>query len=65
MPEYFNSFPMHWHEEIEIVYVKGGYVEFNIDLETYVAEENDIAIIPPCVLHSLSNIMVMKHICLL
>lgn len=52
MPEYFNSFPMHWHEEIEIVYVKGGYVEFNIDLETYVAEENDIAIIPPCVLHS-------------
>ena len=19
MPEYFNSFPMHWHEEIEIV----------------------------------------------
>lgn len=52
MPEYFNSFPIHWHEEIEIVYVKGGYVEFNIDLETYVAEENDIAIIPPCVLHS-------------
>lgn len=57
MPEYFNSFPMHWHEEIEIVYVNGGYVEFNIDLETYVAEENDIAIIPPCVLHSFKQYM--------
>lgn len=57
MPDYFNSFPMHWHEEIEIIYVKGGCVEFNIDLETYVAEENDIAIIPPCVLHSFKQYM--------
>lgn len=52
IPEFFNSFPMHWHEETEIVYIKSGYIEFNIDLETYVAEEGDIAFIPPCVLHS-------------
>lgn len=57
MPDFFNSFPMHWHEEIEIVYVKGGFVEFNIDLETYVAEEGDIALIPPCVLHSFKQYM--------
>lgn len=57
MPEYFNSFPMHWHDELEIVYVKGGRVEFNIDLDTYVAEENDIVLVPPCVLHSFKQYM--------
>ncbi len=57
MPDFFNSFPMHWHEEVEIVYVKDGFVEFNIDLETYVAEEGDIALIPPCVLHSFKQYM--------
>ncbi len=52
IPDFYNSFPMHWHEETEIVLVKSGYVEFNIDLETYIAEEGDVALIPPCVLHS-------------
>ena len=30
MPEYFNSFPMHWHEEIEIVYQNYKFTSLSV-----------------------------------
>lgn len=56
MPDYFNSFPMHWHEETEIIYISSGKVEFYIDLDTYFAQEGDIVIIPPRILHSFKQV---------
>lgn len=52
IPKFYTSFPMHWHEEIEIVYVLKGYAKYIIDFEEYLVEEGDVIIIPPSSLHS-------------
>lgn len=52
LPEFYTTFPMHWHNEIEFVYIDNGeYIE-TIDFETYNVKKGDILIVPPCVLHS-------------
>lgn len=52
IPQFFTCFPMHWHEELEIVYVQNGRAVYMIDFETYIVEQGDILIIPPASLHS-------------
>lgn len=52
LPDYYTSFPMHWHNEMEIVYVQDGEFEECIDLENYNVKKGDIILINPCVLHS-------------
>lgn len=52
IPNCFSIFPMHWHDEMEIIEVfKGKYI-VNINLKEYVVEEGDIVILKPCTLHS-------------
>ena len=52
LPDFYTTFPMHWHNEMEIVYVdKGEYIE-TIDFENYHVKKGDIIIVPPCMLHS-------------
>lgn len=52
MPDYYTTFPMHWHDEMEIVYVEDGeYIE-NVDFEEYHVKKGDIIIINPSALHS-------------
>lgn len=56
MPDFYTTYPMHWHEEMEIVFVeKGEYEEF-VDLEKYHVKQGDIILVNPCVLHSFRNI---------
>ena len=52
IPRVFTDFPMHWHEEIEIIYVMSGKALYTVDFEQYVLDEGDILIIPPTALHS-------------
>ena len=52
MPDFYTTFPMHWHQEMEIVYIEEGEFEENIDFESYHINKGDIIIVPPCVLHS-------------
>ena len=52
MPDFYTTYPMHWHDEMEIVYVEKGRFEEYIDLESYQVKEGDIIIINPCLLHS-------------
>ncbi len=52
MPDYYTTFPMHWHDEMEIVYVEEGeYVEC-VDFEEYHVIKGDIVLVNPSVLHS-------------
>ena len=52
IPNCFSIFPMHWHDEMEIIkIIKGKYI-VNINLKEYVVEEGDIVILKPCTLHS-------------
>lgn len=52
IPNYFTSFPMHWHEEIEIVYVIEGSARYTVDFDDYIIRKGDILIVPPSSLHS-------------
>lgn len=55
IPQYFTDFPMHWHEEIEIIYVVSGSAMYTVDLEQYLLNEGDVLIIPPTALHSFNQ----------
>lgn len=55
MPDYYTSYPMHWHDEFEIIYIKSGKMNMCIDLENYVVTEGDIVLIKPKQLHSFSQ----------
>ena len=55
MPDFFTTYPMHWHDEMEIVYVESGEFDECIDLENYHVKAGDIILINPCLLHSFKN----------
>ena len=52
MPDFYTTFPMHWHEEMEIVYVEEGEFIECVDFEDYHLKKGDIALVNPSVLHS-------------
>lgn len=52
IPSYYTHFPMHWHEEMEIINVFQGEMEISIDLTHYVIRKGEIAIIKPGELHA-------------
>jgi len=52
MPDFYTTFPMHWHQEMEIIYIEKGEFEETINFELYHVKKGDIIIVPPCVLHS-------------
>ena len=56
MPEMYTSYPMHWHDEMEIVYIENGEFEECIDLENYRVRKGDIILMSPHVLHSFRQI---------
>ena len=47
IPLYMNSFPLHWHDEIEITVIRKGRADFSICSRHFVAEEGDILIANP------------------
>lgn len=52
IPNCFSIFPMHWHDEMEIIKILKGKYIVNINLKEYIVEEGDIVILKPCTLHS-------------
>lgn len=53
MPAFFTTFPMHWHEEMEIILVRKGKFEVNVNLENYVVNAGELILIKPRTLHAL------------
>lgn len=52
--EPYKEYGMHWHEEMEVVYVRKGAIFFLINKEEIVhAQKGDLVIIPPNAKHSL------------
>lgn len=56
IPVDFSFVPIHWHNEMEIIYVKRGKGLVRVDFETCTAEEGDIFFVLPGHLHGLGNI---------
>lgn len=55
IPEYQYSYPHHWHEEMEIIYVISGTGVATVNYITYELHIGDILIIRPNDIHSLSQ----------
>ncbi|MGN0894104.1 MAG: helix-turn-helix domain-containing protein [Succinivibrio sp.] len=49
------SYPMHWHKEIELVYVKKGTVRYLVGRKEYIVSEGDIIIINSQMPHSVEQ----------
>ena len=56
IPADFSFVPLHWHDSMEIIYIKYGIGIVQVDFETYTAEAGDIFLIPPGHLHGLRGI---------
>lgn len=61
MPIFYTSFPVHWHEEVEIVLVRNGKCIFNINSEKIIADQGDILVISPSTLHSFRQYKDLKY----
>lgn len=48
-------YPIHWHEEMEIIKVQEGQGRFCIETEWYTASKGDILILTPYVMHSINR----------
>ena len=47
IPLYLKSFPLHWHDEMEITFIRKGRADFSICSRHFVAGEGDILIANP------------------
>lgn len=52
LPEYFMNVPMHWHSEFEINSIICGKGEFICGDDKFTAQEGDLLILPPNMLHA-------------
>lgn len=55
IPLDFSCVPAHWHDEMEIIYVKKGYGTITVDLESHLVESGTLALILPGQLHSIDQ----------
>lgn len=55
IPQDFLSVPLHWHLEMEIIYIKKGCGIVSIDLSPASVNEGDIILIAPGQLHGISQ----------
>lgn len=53
IPLDFTSVPLHWHNDMEIIYVKKGRGEVDLDLRPHPAKAGDILLVPPGRLHAI------------
>ena len=52
-PAGLAGLPVHWHEEFEITYVRGGECTYLIDLEPVPVQEGDFLFLASGVLHGI------------
>ena len=55
IPLDFSRVPLHWHDEMELVYIKKGQGIITVDFITYEMSAGDILVILPGQLHSIEQ----------
>ena len=55
IPEFLRSFPLHWHEEFEIIWIESGSACFQVNSEHYFCSKGDILVIPPNCIHDIKQ----------
>mgnify|MGYP002768598497 FL=1 len=47
--------PVHWHDELEIIYIKSGFLTVNISGENYIGKPGDAFVVSPGNLHFMGS----------
>lgn len=55
IPLDFDRVPLHWHDEMEIIYIKKGHGYVTVDFRQYKVSSNTIVLILPGQLHSIEQ----------
>lgn len=55
IPAFFPSYPLHWHDEIELIYIYSGCGMITIQSHSYTVKSDDIVIVPPQMVHSIEQ----------
>ena len=55
IPEFYSSYPLHWHDEMELIYIRSGQGIITIQSHQYVVRSDDIVIVPPQMVHSIEQ----------
>lgn len=55
IPLDFDKVPLHWHDEMEIIYIKKGHGYVTVDFQQYKVSGNTIVLILPGQLHSIEQ----------
>ena len=55
IPKDFHRVPLHWHDEMEIIYVKKGHGYVTVDFTQYKVSGSTIVLIWPGQLHSIDQ----------
>ena len=56
IPLDFNEVPLHWHNEMEIIYIKKGRGNVTLDFDNHYVEYGDIIIVLPGQMHGISRL---------
>lgn len=55
IPLDFTIVPAHWHNDMEIIYIKKGRGTITVDLKPFQVSNGDIIVVPPGQLHSIEQ----------
>ena len=55
IPLDFPSVSLHWHKDMELIYVKKGAGEIQIETTLFLGKPGDIFVVPPGTLHALGK----------
>lgn len=55
IPLDFAAVPLHWHNDMEIIYIKKGKGMVTADLAPFLVKEGDIVVVPPGQLHAIEQ----------
>ncbi|MDE6212602.1 MAG: AraC family transcriptional regulator [Lachnospiraceae bacterium] len=55
IPAFFSSYPLHWHDEMEVIYIRSGQGIITVQSHQYIVKSDDIVIIPPQMVHSIEQ----------
>lgn len=56
IPDFLHNYPLHWHDEFEIIYIQNGTGIIKIQTTEYNCNVGDIFIIPPNFIHGIKQL---------
>ena len=53
LPEFGREYPLHWHEELELICIHSGIGVVTVQARQFVVREGDLILVPPQQVHSI------------